>query len=81
MKRVYTSSKRHGDGHLRFGNGVHGRGQNRRIQSNAARQARGGVNFCGLDFGRAGNKQDIVESEGFSYRSGISDFFGHGANP
>ena len=54
-----------GDGHARFGHRVHGGGQDRHVQPDLAGQPGRQGNVAGQDFGKGGDEQDVVESEGF----------------
>ena len=54
---------RHGDGKLRLGDGVHGRGHDRDMQGNRAGHARGDVDLVRQHVGGGRPDQDVVEGE------------------
>ena len=56
---------RHGDGQTRLGDGVHGSGQQRDVQFDAAGQAGLQADVLGQYLGVTGDEQDVVESECF----------------
>src|SRR5690606_10317445 len=55
----------HGDGQTRLGDRVHGSGQQRNVQFDAAGQAGLQADILGQYLGITGNEQDVVESECF----------------
>ena len=55
----------HGNGHARLRNRVHGRGEQRRVQRDGARQLRLRAHLHRHNLAEGGYQQDIVESEGF----------------
>ena len=60
----------HGDGHLGFGDGVHGCGDEGDAQLDAGGQPCGNVDHVRGDFRVLGNQQDVVERESFAKHSG-----------
>ena len=52
-----------------FGNGIHGRGKQRQIESDVARQAGGQADIARQDPGMCRDEQDIVERQGFLQNS------------
>ncbi|MCY1175792.1 hypothetical protein D9M73_160450 [compost metagenome] len=62
VEHADAAQLRHDDRHVGFGDGVHRRGQDRNVERNAARHARGGVGLAGDDVRFGGHQQDIVES-------------------
>ena len=57
---------RHGDRHVRFGHGVHGRGDDRDIEQDIARDARADIDVRRQDVGQAGLQQHVVEGVCFA---------------
>ena len=53
------------DGHVRFGNGVHGGADDGNIQADVAGELRLRVGLAGNDIGTGGQQQNVVKSEGF----------------
>ena len=57
---------RHGDGEPRFGDGVHGGGNERDVEADAAGQARGGVDVGRQHIGRARFEEHVVKGQSFT---------------
>ena len=56
----------HGDGEARFGDRVHGGGDQRNAELDRLGEAGAGIDLGGKDFGGAGHQQHIVEGQGFA---------------
>ncbi|MNT19064.1 hypothetical protein D3C72_1543010 [compost metagenome] len=56
----------HGDGQACFGDGVHGGGQDRKLELQVARQPRFEVDVLGQDGRMSGDERDVVVGESFS---------------
>ena len=54
-----------GDGETGLGDGVHGRGDQRNVEVDVARQARLQVDFGGQDLGVGRQEEDVIECQGF----------------
>ena len=67
---------RHGDGHAGFGHRVHGRGDDRQVEADRAREPGRDVDVAGQDLGAPGPQQHVVEGEALDQL--IGDDAGHG---
>ena len=70
---------RHGDRHDGFGDGIHGRGDDRNIERDFARDARAHVGFGRQHVGQAGLEQHVIEGERFAQAT--VRFCGHCQTP
>ena len=56
---------RHGDGHARLGHRVHGRGEQRGVQRDVARELGLRAHLRGNNFAVRRHQQNIIKGEGF----------------
>ena len=66
VDHAHAAGLGHGDGEARFGDGVHGGGNQRNAQLDRLGEPRSGIDLSGKDFGGAGHQQHIVEGQGFA---------------
>ena len=60
---AHAALLRHGDGHLRLGDGVHRRAQERHVQFDVLGEARADVDLCRQHGGVPRHEQDVVKGE------------------
>ena len=65
---------RHGDGKPRFGDRIHGGGQNRHVEVDVAGNARADIGLAGHDLGMTRLQQHVVEGQRQSAGCGFDDF-------
>ena len=82
MDNAKTACLGHRNGEARFGNCVHGRGNEGDIQRDFARQLRANIHLPWHHFGGTRLQQNVVKRYGISDRRGdtgwFSDRIGHG---
>ena len=66
MDDADAAGLRHGDRHLDFGHGIHGRGDDRDIERDLARDAGADIDVRRQHVGQARLEQDVVEGERFA---------------
>ena len=65
MNHADASFPCQGDGHRRFGDGVHGSGHDRNVEGDVAGEPGVQVNFPRQDFGVPRNQEHVVKSQAF----------------
>ena len=63
VEHTDSARPRHCDRHLRFGDGVHGGGDERDVERDTASEATGGEDVARMNARMPGNEQDVVERE------------------
>jgi hypothetical protein len=67
MDDAEASLLRHGDGHVRLGNRIHGGADDGNVQPDVARKLGLGIGVGGHDSGMGREQQYVVKCEGFGY--------------
>lgn len=68
MDDAESSLLGHGDGHARFGDRIHGGGEQRGAESNALREPGLSADLCGSYITGGRSEKDVIEGQGFQQR-------------